>query len=29
MQANVKTKNRKNPKVKALINSGWTYTGIN
>ena len=28
MQANIKTKNRKNIKVKALVNSGCTYTGI-
>ena len=28
MQANVKTKNRKNLKVKALVNSECTYTGI-
>jgi len=28
MQANVKTKNGKNLKVKALVNSGCIYTGI-
>ena len=29
MQATVKTKNNKNLKVKALVDSGCTYTGIN
>ena len=29
MQANVKTKNGKNLKIKALVDSGYTYTGIN
>jgi len=29
MQANVKTKNRKNLKVKALVDSSYTHTGIN
>ena len=29
MQAEVKIKNRKELKVKALVNSGYTYTGIN
>ena len=29
MQANVKTKNRKQLKVKALVDSGCTHTGIN
>jgi len=29
VQANVKTKNDKELKVKALVNSGCTYTGIN
>ena len=28
MQANVKTKNGKKPKVKALVDSGCTHTGI-
>jgi len=28
MQANVKTKNGKNLKVKILVDSGCTYTGI-
>ena len=29
IQANVKTKNRKNLKIKALVDSGCTYMGIN
>ena len=29
MQAEVKTKNGKNLKIKALVDSGCTYTGIN
>jgi len=29
MQANVKTKNRKNFKVKVLVDSGYTHTRIN
>ena len=29
MQAQVKTKNGKNLKVKALVDSGWTHTRIN
>jgi len=28
MQANVKTKNSKKLKVKALVDSGYTHTGI-
>ena len=28
MQANIKIKNRKKLEVKALVNSGCTYTGI-
>ena len=29
MQANIKTKNRKQLKVKALVDLGYTHTGIN
>jgi len=29
MQANIKTKNGKSLKVKVLVNSGYTHTGIN
>ena len=29
IQANVKTKNRKNLKIKALVDSGCTHMGIN
>ena len=29
IQANMKTKNRKNPKIKALVDSSCTYMGIN
>ena len=29
MQANIKTKNSKNLKVKTLVDSGYTHTGIN
>ena len=29
MQADVKTKNKKKLKVKALVDSGCTHTGIN